>query len=416
VLGERRLQNRILVTTMHRLPPRPPALALLALTALAPLSCSGRAGGDQSADRTVRARLVTLETRQQRRDVESVGSLFANEEVVVSSEVEGRVERVLCEVGDSVARGQPLVQVAPRELELGLEQQRGALEQVRAQLGLGDGSEDLGDPNQAAEVRRAAAQLQDAQQKYERARSLFEEGLVARGDYDEASSRFEAARAAHEMALQEVENLRAELRQRRAGVALAEKKLGDTLIRAPFAGQVSRRSVAPGQYLRLQTPVVSIVSIDPLRVRLQVPEKVAGWIEVGQPVEVAVEAYPDQRFSGEVARISPAVDRETRSLEVEALLANPDGRLKPGFFAKATIASKRVEQVLLVPNEAVRYVFGVYKVFAVQDRTLDEREVTLGERTGDQVEVVEGLKPDERIAIPLQGEVAQTGDRVEIVD
>jgi membrane fusion protein (multidrug efflux system) len=299
------------------------------------------------------------------------------------------------------------------ELELGADQQRAAYEQTRARLGLPEGGEDLRDPSDAAEVKRAQAALGDAQQKYERSKSLYDEGLISKWTYDEAEANYKSAKAACDMARQSVENLRAELQQKRAGLRLAEKKLSDSLIRAPFAGQVKARMVTQGQYLRVQTPVMVIVNIDPLRVRLKVPEKVAGWIEVDQPVAVTVEAYPGRTFTGTVSRMSPSVDTETRTLELEALLKNDEGLLKPGFFARATIASDQVESVLTVPHEAVRYVFGVYKVFTVDGRTLKEQEVKLGERSGDKVEVVEGLKDRQKIAVPLEGQEPVDGAPVE---
>jgi multidrug efflux pump subunit AcrA (membrane-fusion protein) len=389
-------------------------LAFLGLIALAtfPACARSRASAERTG-RTVKARVVTIEHKPVRRDVESVGSLFAFDEVTVSSEIEGKVEEVLADVGDRVSRSQPLVKVLPLELELGLEQQRATYQQTRARLGLPAGADDLREPGEAAEVRRALAALEDAELKFKRSRSLYEEGLIARGDYDEVEAAYKSARAAHEMARQSVEELRAQLEQRRAGLKLAEKKLGDTLIRAPFAGQVKERMVTKGQYLRVQTPVMVIVDVDPLRARLKVPEKVAGWIAVGQPVSVSVEAYPGRSFSGQVSRMSPSVEAQTRTLELEALLENKDGLLKPGFFAKARIASGQVDSVLMVPHEAVRYVFGVYKVFTVEGPTLKEREVKLGERSGDEVEVVEGLEDKQRIAVPVEGHEPADGAVVE---
>lgn len=389
--------------------------SLLTIATLALVGCGrGRASADRGPH-PVKARVLTLEHRDLRRDVEAVGSLFAYDEVVVSSEIEGRVERVLVDVGDTVAAGQPLVRVLPVEMELSAEQQRAAYRQTRARLGLPEGDEDLADPGEAAEVKRAHAALEDAQQKFQRARSLFEDGLISRGGYEEVEAGYKSAHASYEMARQSVENLRAELQQRRASLRLAEKKLADTLIRAPFAGQVRERMVNQGQYLKVQTAVMAIVDVDPLRVRLRVPEKVAGWIAVGQPVDVSVEAYPGRSFAGKVSRMSPSVDTQTRSMELEALLDNKEGLLKPGFFAKARIASSKVDSVLLVPSQAVRYVFGVYKVFAVAGNALEEREVKLGEKSGSEVEILEGLEDKQQIALPLDGQEPRTGAPLEAV-
>lgn len=388
---------------------------LIVVAVLAAPGCGrGRANAERGP-KPVKAKVLTVEHKQLRRDVESVGSLFAYEEVTVSSEVEGKVARVLTDIGDRVGKGQPLVQVMPVELELSLEQQRGAYRQTRARLGLTDGGPDLQDLSEAAEVKRAAAELLDAEQKWRRSKSLFDDGLISKGSHEEVEANYKSRKAAHDMAQQSVLNLRAELQQRRASLSLAEKKLADTLIRAPFAGQVKQRMVTPGQYLRVQSPVMVIVSVDPLRVRLKVPERVAGWVAVGQPVSVAVEAFPGRTFAGKVSRMSPAVDTETRTLELEALLENKDGLLKPGFFAKATIASGQVESVLMVPHGAVRYVFGVYKIFTVDGGTAHEKEVKLGDRSGEEVEILEGLVDKQRIAVPLEGQELREGVTVEAV-
>jgi membrane fusion protein (multidrug efflux system) len=173
--------------------------------------------------------------------------------------------------------------------------------------------------------------------------------------------------------------------------------------------------VTAGQYLKVQSPVMVIVNTDPLRVRLKVPEKMAGWIAVGQPVTVTVEAYPDRSFEGRISRISPSVDPQTRSFDVEALLQNHDGILKPGFFVKSRIESRQVATMLLVPFQAVRYTYGVYKIFTVQGGSLKEREVKLGDRAEDAVEIVEGLSDRERVAVPEAGQEPRDGAPVEAV-
>jgi membrane fusion protein (multidrug efflux system) len=387
--------------------------AVLLSAVLVASGCLKSRASEGDPRHAVKARVVPVEVRQVQRVVESVGSLFPYEEVTVSSEVEGRVARVLTDVGDRVRPGQPLVEVAPVELELALQQERAALEQVRANLGLGEGREDLKDPSQAAQVKRAASDMKDAEQKYTRAKSLFAEGLIAQGTFDEAEARYTSARAAHDVAIQGVETLRAQLAQRRSALAVASKKRGDAVIRAPFGGHVKERMVTAGQYLKVQSPVMVIVNTDPLRVRLKVPEKMAGWIAVGQPVTVAVEAYPDRSFEGAIARISPSVDPQTRSFDVEALLDNHDGILKPGFFVKSRIASKQVATMLLVPSDAVRYTYGVYKVFTVESGSLKEREVKLGDRAENAVEIVEGLTDHQQVAVPAPGQEPRDGAPVE---
>jgi RND family efflux transporter MFP subunit len=384
--------------------------ALVAAT-LAVSGCSpSRASDDpRKGGKPVKARVVAVEAKKVPRQVEAVGSLFAFEEVTVGAEVEGRVGEVYVDVGDRLAQGRPLLKIVPVELGLALDQERAALRQIEARLAPVEGSGEITDPRDAAEVRKAEADRTDAEQKYQRAKELWDEGLIARGTFDEAEAHYNATKAAYDMAVQNVKNLRAQADQRTAAVALADKKLRDTVVRAPFAGQVKERMVSPGQYVKVQTPVMVIVDNDPLRARLKVPEKMAGWVDVGQPVRVQVEAFPDETFSGKVSRINPTVEPQTRSFELEALLDNKQGRLKPGFFARASIVSRRVDDVLLVPRDALRYLYGVYKVYAVEQGTLHETDVKLGARDGDDVEVVSGIKDGAKLAVPLEGEELRDG-------
>jgi membrane fusion protein, multidrug efflux system len=392
------------------------ALALAA-GAVALGGCArGRAAEDGApGSRPVKAHVVPVVSRSVQRTVDSVGSLFPFEEVTVGSEVEGRVAQVFVDVGDAVARGRALVKIVPIELGLTLEQERAALEQIRARLTAPGGGAALKDPKEAAEVKRADADRTDAEQKYLRAKELFAQDLISRGTFDEAEARFNGARAGYDMAVQNVLTLRAQAAQRTASVALAGKKLSDTVIRAPFAGHVKDRMVSPGQYVKVQTPVMVIVDTNRLRARLKVPEKMAGWVAVGQPVKVQVEAYPERAFEGAVSRMNPSVDPQTRSFDVEALLENRDGVLKPGFFARASIVSSRVDEALVVPQDALRYLYGVYKVYTVEQSALHETEVKLGAREGADVEIVSGLTAGAQVAVPLEGEEPRDGALVEAV-
>ena len=151
--------------------------------------------------------------------------------------------------------------------------------------------------------------------------------------------------------------------------------------------------------------MVSIVNIDPIRVRLKVPEKMAAWVPVGQFVTVSVEAYPNRTFSGKIWRINPSVDPQTRTFDAEALIDNHQGVLKPGFFVKASIPSTQVDQMLVVPQNALSYAYGIYKVYTIaKGNKLKEREVKVGDRLGEDVEVIDGLKGGDRLALPLEGQ------------
>lgn len=391
---------------------------VLSFVLIGSLSCSKKGSEGrveaQSLTRPVAVRVSTVEAREVQRNVEAVGSLFAYEEVTVSSEVEGRAEEVLVDVGDRVAKSQPLVRVLSTELELALRQQQAALDMARAKLGLQEGVHDLKDASQAAEVKAAAAQLNDADQKFQRAVALLREGVLPKQSYDEAEARYKSAKAAYDLAIQGVENLRAQVAQYRASMELAKKKLNDSTIRAPFGGEVKERAVTKGQYLKVQTPVYVIVQMDPLRIRLKVPEKMAAWVKVGQAVTIQVEAYPDRAFTGKITRLNPSVDQQSRTFDVEAVVENPQGLLKPGFFVKATIPSSRVDKGLFASQEAVQYSYGIYKVLVVAGGTIKEKEVKVGERSGPDIEITNGITEGELLALPDKGRELKEGMPIEV--
>ena len=264
--------------------------------------------GDAAHPTPVHLYTVKEETTQRR--VQAAGSLFALEESALSAQVEGRVAQVLADVGDTVQENQPLILLDPQELQYEVDRQRGLVTQVRAQLGIGNNEPPPTDPQKIASVQRAAADLFDAERKYTRAQEMFKDNLISQQQLDEAASRYQGSKASYTVALQEVDRLKALLVSSEASEKLAEKKLSDATIRAPFPGSIKTRDVHPGEYLRLQSPVMVLVRTDTLRARLQVPERWAGWVREGANVELHVEAFPNETFRGQVSRINPAVAQD----------------------------------------------------------------------------------------------------------
>jgi RND family efflux transporter MFP subunit len=316
---------------------------------------------------------------------------------------------VLADVGDNVREGQALVRLNPKELQLEVDRQRGIVTQVRAQLGIGPGEPPPTDPKKIASVQRAEADLFDADHKYSRAQEMFGDKLISQQQLDEAESRYESTKATYMVALQEVDRLKALLVSSEASEKLAEKKLNDATIRAPFPGSIKTRDVHPGEYLRVQSPVMVLVRTDRLRARLAVPEQWAGWVKDGVTVDVHVEAFPGETFQGKISRINPAVAQDSRTFEAEALLANQSGRLKPGFFVQASIPSEKEEKTIFLPEKAVNYRYGVYKVFLLNGNRVSERQIRPAGQTEDErgrrFEVAEGLKPGDRVAVAVSGEL-----------
>jgi RND family efflux transporter MFP subunit len=385
----------------------PGVLALSVLLCGCSKSTSSSVLGDATHPTPVHLYTVAEETAQRR--VQAVGSLFALEESTLSAQVEGRVAEVLADVGDTVKQEQRLIVLDPQELQFEVDRQRGQVRQVRAQLGIGPNDPPPTDPKKIASVQRAEADLFDADGKYKRAQEMFKDHLISQQQLDETASRYQSAQATYNVALQEVDRLKALLVSNEASEQLAEKKVRDATIRAPFPGAIKTRDVHPGEYLRVQSPVMVLVRTDRLRARLAVPERWAGWVRDGADVDLQVEAFPGETFHGKVSRINPSVSQDSRTFEAEALLVNLDGRLKPGFFVQASIPSEKEEKTIFLPEGAVNYRYGVYKVFLVSGNRVSERQIRPAGQTEDargrRFEVAEGLKPGDRVAVAITGDL-----------
>ncbi len=340
---------------------------------------------------------VKVEPREFSRTVEAVGTLDPNEEVTVSNQVEGIVERLFVDLGDSIRTGQVIAQLDTRELELAVHQQQAALQQELARLGLADAGDSV-DEAATSQVRQAEATFAEAKIRLDRTKKLAAEGVVAKQQLDEQQARYDVAEAAVRSSHETVRNIRATISARKAALALAEKKLADAKITAPITGFVKDRQVAQGQFLRSNSPVITIVQTSPLKLKVDVPESAVAFVRIGRPVQFRVEAFPDRIFEGRISRIAPSVDQQSRTLKLEALANNREGVLKPGFFARVAIQTDRMERALVVPAESLVNFAGIEKVFVVDGGKVAERIVRSGTRLGDAIEIVEGLQDGEVVA------------------
>src|SRR5215471_1093014 len=253
---------------------------------LAASACSAVRSQKQASGADARAEAASIPAmqvaeRSVTRVVEVVGTLWPDDQVVVSSQVEGPVAKVLVDVGDRVQTGQVMVTLDTEEFRNQIEQRMAAMRKIMAQLGLSQDEAEIRDIADLPEVKKAAAALFDAEQRYRRSQALFKQSLLAQQDLDTADSRYRSAKADYDVVVQQVKTLQSDLRSEKAQLALAQKKLRDTEIRAPFAGYVQERQVSPGQYLKVQTPVMTIVKPNPLRLSADVPEKMAAWVRTG---------------------------------------------------------------------------------------------------------------------------------------
>jgi RND family efflux transporter MFP subunit len=354
----------------------------------------GGGGGQTVNVQTAQVQRVSIQ-----RSIELSGTLISPDQAKVSSEVAGIVRDVLIEIGQEVSVGQELVRLDTTELNLALQRAESSLRQTEAQLGI-DASRGNQVPadEQIAAVRTAAANRDDARAQLSRAQELIAKGLMSRAELDTVETRVKVAEASYQSAIEDVRALRATLQDRRASYDLAKKKVDDAVIRAPVAGAIAERTVQRGEFIREQTPVVTIVRMSPLKLRTSVQEKYANLIHQNQMVDFKVEPYPTDMFHGRIAYISPAIDQGTRTFAAEILVDNPARKLKPGFFAKGDILVNRDANVLAVPEETVSNLAGVSSVYVIDNGVVKQTTIQTGEQEGKFIEVLSGLKGDEILA------------------
>lgn len=202
-----------------------------------------------------------------------------------------------------------------------------------------------------------------------------------------SASQFDSATAGRDMAEAQLHEAEARELEATARFSLAKKRHSDTVVRSPISGEVSRRIVSVGEAVKEKSQMFTIVSTGTLKFRGAVAEAAVPSIKPGQTMLVKVEAFRDREFKGTLRRISPALDVQTRTLEIEAELPNPGTMLKPGFFAKAVIHTNREKGVPFVPAEALYSFVGINKVFVINGDTVRELSVTMGVKDGRMIEV-----------------------------
>jgi multidrug efflux pump subunit AcrA (membrane-fusion protein) len=373
--------------------------ALFAAVSLA--ACAQPTKGAESGTRERPAKVIETEPVKRedvKRTVNVSGTLAAENEVTVSSQAEGVVSRVLADLGDRVREGQPLVELDREKLQYNVDQQKAALARSLARYGATEAGH-LPPRDQTPDVKRAAAELNQARQSFDRATELRKRQLVSQQSLDDADAVLRTKQAEFDAALQNAGNLAADIDASQAAARLAERQLRDASIKAPFDGYVQQRMVSLGELVKEQMPVMKIVRVDPLKVIAEIPEGLAPFIQSGQPVDLQVDAYPNRSFDGKVSRISPTVNQQTRAFPFEALVPNPQGLLKPGTFVRVALTTDHVEPLLTLPYAALQYRYGVNRAFVVTGDTITGKEVKVGDRLGDRIVILGGVQAGDVVAM-----------------
>lgn len=329
---------------IHSLAPTRLRLALLASLAFPALltGCGERSNPAASPAPATTAGLPVAVTEAIRQDVEvvrrSVGTVRAIEMVNLASEVEGLIEQIAFQESARVEQGQVLVRLNARQADAELE---------------------------AARARRDRIALQ-----FDSLEHLHQRGAATNKEY---------------------QDIRSEVTEAEAQLRLAEIRLDQHTIRAPFDGQVGLRQQSVGAWIRAGDPLTTLIATDPIEVRFQLPEQALAEIAAEQRVVLRSPAYPDHALTGEVVTIDSVVDPQTRSITVVAHLPNGQGRLKPGMFTEVTLVTAVRPNAVVVPETALATRGSETTLFIVEDGLAQRRRVTVGQRRGGQVEIRAGL-------------------------
>jgi len=342
----------------------------------------------------------------------ATGDVLALMQVDLYSRVSGYLQSVPVQIGQRVNQGQIIAVVDQAEITHKVREAEAILAKTRAQMAelrAGARPEELTQAEESS--RQTKSRLENARINLERVRSLVSKGYVARQELDNAQLAYDLAEAqsvavTNQLSLvrqgarsEVLDAMEAQIKQGEATLAQQRLQLENTVVRAPFSGYISRRSVDPGALVSTSTPLGTLVHSDTVKVFVNILEKDLSLIKVGAPISVRTDAYPDKVFRGEVVRINSAFEMPSRTLVAEAHIPNPGGALKPGMFARVEVLLAKKSAVLRVPTDALleeeggkdRYLYVVNGDKAVR------RSVTTGLSQDSVTEVVSGLREGETI-------------------
>jgi RND family efflux transporter MFP subunit len=343
-------------------------LILLLSMAVPALIACGKKEKKAEKERLVNVQVWEAQKKQIRPYLETTGTLKAYEEVTVSSEVDGIVRKITVDEGTPVNARMLLVEI--NEVDYMLEWKRSD-----------------------AALKQAQASLVNAKAEYQRKETLYKEELITRQQFDDMVAKIALAEA--------------EVDRAKASLETSREKLSRTKVYSPLVGAVKEKKISVGDYVRNGTPLLQLIKIDPLKLDFTTSEKDAFLLKIGQEVEFSVESYPGKQFKGKINLIYPHVEEKTRTLQAEAIVPNPGHLLKAGYFAKASVYTSSLRDGILCPLTALIHDDKTIRVFVVEGDKARERNVLLGRKFGEFVEIIEGLKEKEKVVVTGQNNLSE---------
>lgn len=352
-----------------------------------------------------------VEHKEVQRTVEAVGTLYGFEEVTIAAKVEGRVKKLHHDVSDRVKPGELLIEIDPTDYELAVRQSEKSLYVETAKMGVLEPPASGIDVTQLPAVIQANVKLENAKLRVERA--VAAGGAVTREDLMDKQAELRIAEAEHQNQILQMKAVWATVLMKKEALAMSRQQLKDTQIYAatplssvPLVSDsityvVTHRPVAEGSFVRVGTDLCKLAIDQTLKLRLPVPERFGSEVKLGQKTVLYTAAYP-LPFEGKVTRINPSIEPTTRTFEVEVQVPNPQGKLRPGGFAKAYIQTRKDASAAVVPISALVNFAGINKLYAIEDGKVKAITVTLGVQTADWVEI---LTP----SLPKNAQVVTSG-------
>jgi RND family efflux transporter MFP subunit len=384
---------------------------LFVVISLLVAGCSKQSGNAPAVNAATKAepaplalKTASAEQRSVERSIAATGSLLPDETVTLSCEVQGRVAKIHYDFGQPVQKGAVLVELDPTEYDLQIERSRGALNQALARLGLPAYTGRVSPPESTPALRQVLAQVEDAKFKYESAAKLVKTGDVSQERFTEIEKAYRARQAAVELARDEMRVAWMNVTALEADLKIFQKRRGDTILRAPFDGEVGEKLAAMGQFVKDNTPLIRIVKTNPLRLRAEIPEAAANVVKAGTQLTFTTDAAPGAEFTAVVRQLNPSLDARSRTLSVEARLTKGDARLRPGMFVQVRLVTQAAAPMVAVPRQALYSVAGLTKLFVIENGAARLVTFTPGIELDGWVEVPSDLvKPGDRVAVSELG-------------
>jgi len=331
------------------------------------------------------------------------GDIAPNVQVTICSKVQGWVGKIHVREGDLVKVGQEIVTLDKREAEAAVAQAQASLEAAQARL---KQVRATAQETVQSQIQQTKANMELAEADLERARKLFVKSYIARQQMDEAQMKYDVAKATHDLAMNNIQKktwendialAEAQVNQARASLDLYKAQLGNLIILSPINGAVTKRFVDPGTMVKDTTPILTLMDLSETKMVVNVIEREFIHLKKGQPVKVTVSAFPDRVFSGTIEIVTPALDLQSRTAEIQISIPNPDFILKPGMFGRAEIILRTNPRAVLVPVQSVLTELDKNYVFVLNDNKAIRRQVRKGVVRDADVEILQGLNPGEQV-------------------